>query len=163
MIVYRGFAAADIIKKPSIIWVSTSKEHAEMYSYERRTVRKSGVVSFTIVKKIQALDLGFRAAETSVPFQEIQCRLFSELTSARESNKVNELQAQKIIEKLRALNYSGIQPVWSWMHKPPIIEMIKQMGFNAIQQREGLKLHAGNIITYGILDHSLLSNPTKLD
>ena len=154
LVVYRGSFG---VSNSPILWVSTSREHAGIYSFDRKTGAKGEVTEYRITKRIDDIDLGFRAAEISVPFEEVRGRLKTALMDRYEENRVTEKTAIDIAEKLDSLKYSGTKPVWFWMYKPAVIQSIRSMGFNCIKQREGIQSHTGNVITYGILDRSMIS------
>lgn len=158
IIVYRGVTSKyDHNYKQPIIWVSTSKEHSDMYS--QGLTGKGQVKKFKITKTLEPLDLQFINSDVDVPYIEIRQRLKDAMLELYEKNKITEKKILELFDVLNKLTPSGTIPVWQWMEKKEILTVIKQAGFNCILQREGMKRYAGNIITYGLLDKSLLSNP----
>lgn len=155
LIVYRGIPVAGKDKDRMITWVSTSKEHATMYA--NGTGGTGEVLVYKISKRMVPIDLHFRAAETFVTYEDIRGRINDAILERFENKQLTEDQTVKLLDSLRALKLSGTHPVHEWMHKPQIIDVIKKAGFNCIVQHEGLKAHVGDVVTYGILDKSLLS------
>lgn len=153
--VYRGIPVAGKDKDRMITWVSTSKDHAAMYA---NGVGGTGeVLVYKISKNMVPIDLGFRAAETFVTYEDIRGRINDAILDRFENKHLTEDQTLKLLDSLRVLKLSGTHAVHEWMHNPKIVEVIKKAGFNCIRQNEGMKAHTGNVITYGILDKSLLS------
>ena len=151
--VYRGVTGKyDASHRQDIIWVSTSKNHAQMYATET-----GEVVQFRLNKsRLNELDLGFRASETEVKFDEIRSRLVKSIMILFEKGKLNEKNARDVLDSLNSLKMTGHKQVWEWMHVPKILDIIKKAGFNVIVQREGLSRHKGDTITYGVLDTKIL-------
>lgn len=147
--VYRGYNPKQ--KASNVIWVSTSKEHAQMY-----TDGVGEVKEFKITKELIPLDLQFTSAEVDVNYSDIKDRLAEAIIERFEKNKLTDTVALQLIDNLRELKFSGMMKVYEWMYKPQIITIIKKAGFNVIMQREGLKSYKGNVITYGILDKTML-------
>lgn len=153
--VYRGIPAVGKDKDRMITWVTTSKEHATIYSEPYSG--KGEVKEYKITKKLVPVDLNFAYAEVDVNYEDIRERLNTAILDRYENNQLSDKKALELMDELRKLKFSGMSPVHEWMHKPQIVAVIKKAGFNCILQREGLQPRKGNIITYGILDKSLLS------
>lgn len=150
--VYRGVKGKfDPNRKQDITWVSTSREHSEMYA--------SGgeVVDLEINEsRLDYLDLGFRASETEVKFDEVKSRFVRALMDRFKKKKISREKAIEIDDKLDELDYKGYKQVWEWIHQKEFLQLIKESGFNSIKQREGLVRHSSDVITYGILDKNLI-------
>jgi hypothetical protein len=152
--VYRGLSSKfDESKTKDIIWVSTSKEHAEIYQSKDGELK-----TFSLdLSKLEPLNLGYRAVETSVQYKDIQERLIEQILEERfATRKINETKAINLVERCRELKFAGHKQVWEWVHVNDILKIIKEAGFNAIIQNEGMKYHSGSVSTYGILDKRLL-------
>jgi len=159
ILVYRGIPVAGQDKLRDVTWVSTNRKHAEMYS-DSLTAKDSGkgeVLEYKITKTLVPLDLQFVNAEVDVKYNDVRGRLNDAIINRFSEKKLTRETALKLTDELRNLNFSGLFRVHEWMNKKPILNVIKKAGFNAILQREGMKFGAGNIITYGILDKSILS------
>lgn len=131
-----------------IVWVSTDPKYAAEYA-----PLSGEMVTFNISQKLNAIDLGFRRAETHVPFDEIRSRLVSAIMDQFSKKALSEAQARKLVDELDKIKYSGLLKVYEWVHKKNILALIKKMGYNAIIQREMDK----GAMTYGILDKKLLT------
>lgn len=153
--VYRGIPVAGTDKNRLVTWVSTSKEHATIYSEPYSG--KGEVVEYKITRKLVPLDLGFAYSEVDVDYEEIRGRLNQAILDRYEAKQLSDKKAMELLDQLRKLKFSGMARAHEYMHKPQIIDIIKKAGFNCILQREGMLPRKGNIITYGILDKSLLS------
>jgi hypothetical protein len=153
--VYRGIPIAGKDKNRLVTWVSTSKEHAAVYS--ELLSGKGEVIEYKIAKKLVPLDLGFSYAEVDVDYEELRGRLNQAILDRYENKQLSDKKAMELLDELRQLKFSGMSRSHEYMHKPQIIAVIKKAGFNCILQREGMLPRKGNIITYGILDKSLLS------
>lgn len=153
--VYRGIPIAGKDKNRMVTWVSTSKEHAAIYS--ELTSGKGEVIEYKITKKLVPLDLGFVYSEVDVDYEEVRGRLNQAILDRYESNQLSDKKAMDLLDQLRRLKFSGMSRAHEYMNKPQIIDIIKKAGFNCILQREGMLPRKGNIITYGILDKNLLS------
>lgn len=153
-VLYRGVEGRydpSYSKRQDIVWVSTSQDHAGMYG------ASGEVVKFDLKEaKLSILDLGFRASETQVKWDEIETRFVQALMQQFKQKKLSREKAMSIDDRVDELKYSGYHQIWEWMHKPEFLKLIKEAGFNAIRQREGLQAHSGETITYGILDQSLI-------
>lgn len=155
IIVYRGIPQAGSDKDRMITWVTTSKEHAEIYAEPYSG--KGQVIEYRISKTLVPIDLNFAYAEVDVNYEDIRGRMNDAILDRYEKGHISDKAAENLLDSLRKLKFSGMAPVHEWMHKPQIVEVIKKAGFNCILQREGLRPRQGNIITYGLLDKSLLS------
>lgn len=153
-VLYRGVGGQyddSYTKGQDIVWVSTSKDHADMYG------ASGEVVKFKLrTSKLVPLDLGFRASETQVKWDEVQGRIVQEIMRMFSENKLSRDAAIRVKDKVDDMQLSGHKQVWEWMHIPKVTKLIKEIGFNAIIQREGLSAHSGDTVTYGILDQSLI-------
>jgi|AntRauTorcE11897_2_1112592.scaffolds.fasta_scaffold02347_5 hypothetical protein len=154
-VVYRGVSGkfdGNYSKSQPIVWVSTSKEHAKIY-----TSGDGELISFNINdRKIVSLDLGFRSVETQVKFDEVASRFKQRLMELFKKNKISKNDAMDILDKLEKISFNGHKQVWEWVHIPKFLELIKDSGFNVIRQNEGIKAHTGDTITYGVIDQRLL-------
>jgi hypothetical protein len=155
--VYRGIPSAGRDKDRMITWVSTSRQHAIMYA--EPFGGKGEVIEYKITKTLVPLDLQFVYSEVDVGYEEIRVRLNDAILEQFEHGRLTQTKTEELLDALRALKtkFSGMLQVNEWMHKPQIVEIIKKAGFNCILQREGMRPRVGDIITYGILDKSLLS------
>lgn len=153
--VYRGVTGKyshDYASGQSIVWVSTSEEHSQMY-----TSGDGELLTFELkTSRLEALDLGFRSSETPVKFDEVQSRFKQALMGLFKDKKISRDKAMDIIDGLDKIEGTGHRPVWEWVQVPEMVKLIKQAGFNAIRHNEGLTAHAGNVVTYGILDQKLI-------
>lgn len=156
--VYRGVTGKyshDYARGQSIMWVSTSEDHSQMY-----TSGDGELLTFELnTSRLKPLDLGFRSSETPVNFDEIQSRFKQALMGLFKDKKISRDKAMDIIDGLDKIDGTGHRPVWEWVQVPEMVKLIKQAGFNAIRQNEGITAHAGNVVTYGILDQKII-NPS---
>lgn len=155
MTVFRGVTGKfdhSYSNKQSIVWVSTSKEHSEMY-----TSGDGELVEFELnTSRMKPVDLGFRSSETPVKFDEVRSRFKKRLMDLFKRKELNREDAMSIIDGMDKVDGKGHRPVYEWLQVPDVIDMIKQAGFNAIRLNEGMTAHAGDVTTYGILDKSLI-------
>lgn len=154
-VLYRGVTGSYDPKfsaRQQIIWLSTSKEHAEMYA------RGGDLVAYTVSGRLDPLDLKFRAAEINVPFSEVMGRFKKEIMDRFSKKKIRIDVAKDIVNMVDKLNLSGSKQVWEWVHEPKFLTLIKKAGYNSIKQREGLQHLKGNVETYGVLDYSIIKS-----
>jgi hypothetical protein len=150
-IVYRGVKGKySDSHKQNVTWVSTSKEHAQMYA------DGGELVEFRL-SKITPIDLGFRSAETSVKLEEVTSRLRSVLMDLMRVGKIQRIQAIKIDDDIDKLSNQSYKMVWEWVNMKDVSDLIVRMGFDAIVLREGMQSHSGNVLTFGILNKSKLT------
>ncbi len=154
--VYRGVTGKyshEYARGQSIMWVSTSEDHSQMY-----TSGDGELLTFELkTSRLEPLDLGFRSSETPVKFDEVQSRFKQALMKMFKDKKISRDKALSIINDMDKIEGTGHRPVWEWVQVPEMVKLIKQAGFNAIRQNEGMTAHAGNVVTYGILDQKLIS------
>ena len=153
--VYRGIPVAGQDKDRRITWVSTSKDHATMYSQDGKN--KGEVLTHRISGTLVPIDLGFRSADTFVTYEDVRGRIIDRILNRFENKRLTETRAVELLDALRSLKLPGSNPVHTWMLNSKIVDVIEKAGFNCIVQHEGMKFDDGNIITYGLLDKSLLS------
>jgi len=154
--VYRGVKGKfdrSYTSKQDIVWVSTSKEHSDMY-----TSGQGEVVDFKLnTSKLVPLNLGFRTVSTEVKLDEVKSRFKQAVMDLFKNKKIARDKAMSILDDLDKVEINGHKQVWEWVHVPSILKLIKQAGFNVIEQNEGLSRHDGNVKTYGIIDKSLIT------
>lgn len=153
--VYRGIPVAGQDKDRRITWVSTSKDHAVMYSQDGKN--KGEVLTYRISGTLVPIDLGFRSADTFVTYEDIRGRINDAIIERFENKRLTETRTVELLDALRSLKLPGSNRVHTWMRNSKIVDVIEKAGFNCIVQHEGMKFDDGNIITYGLLDKSLLS------
>lgn len=156
-LLYRGLTQKfDPKYENKVLWLSTSKEHAEMYTKSNSS--DAELLTYKVKGNLNPLNLGFRSVETEVKFDEIISRLKQAIMSQFEKGKLSRDEAMNIMKTISSLKpISGYKQVWEWIHIKDILDIIKDSGFNVIQQNEGLIKGKGDIITYGILDKSIVS------
>lgn len=150
-VLYRGVTGkydSKFAASQKIVWLSTSEDHAKMYA------DSGDLVSYRVAGRLDPLDLGFRAAEISVPFSEVSDRFRARIMDRFQSKAISKNDAMSILDTLDDLQISGHKQVWKWVHDPKFLPLIKKAGFNAVKQREGLQSLRGDVDTYGILDYS---------
>ena len=156
--VYRGIPVAGQDKDRRITWVSTSKEHATMYSQALTGNAYGGeVLKYRISGTLVPIDLGFRSADTFVTYEDIRGRIIDAILARFEKKRLTEARTLELLDELRSLKLPGSNRVHTWMRNSKIVDVIEKAGFNCILQHEGMQFDDGNIITYGLLDKSLLS------
>jgi hypothetical protein len=138
--------------RQDIIWVSTDKEHAKMYSDGVGKIFK-----FRIVGSLVSLDLQFVNAEVDVKFKDITERFKSSLLEMFEKKKLSREKTLSLFDEINDLpEVAGMKEVWRWMQHKEFTTIARKAGFNSILQREGFSKYAGNIVAYGILDNRML-------
>ncbi len=151
---YRGLTTKDYnwLYSQDVIWLSTSKEHAQMYA---EGIGK--VFTFKVSSPLNYLDLQFVNSEVDVNLKDITDRLKSAILEKFEAKKLNRNKTLNLFDEANAIRpVPRMMPVWEWMKNGEILKVIKNAGFNSIYQREGLVRYAGNVSTYGILNKNLL-------
>jgi hypothetical protein len=154
IIVYRALNTKEYSAqyRQDIIWVSTDKEHAKMYSDGVGKIFK-----FKIVGTLVSLDLQFINAEVDVNFNDITDRFKTALLELFEKKKLSRDKTLSLFDEVNDLpKVAGMKEVWRWILHKEFTAIAKKAGFNSILQREGLSRYSGNIITYGILDNRML-------
>lgn len=149
--VFRGVEGKfDPNRSGDVMWVSTSMEHSAMYA------AGGDIVQFKLNNRLKEIDFGFRSAETSVTFDELQGRLKLAIMKQFKDGNLSRDKAMKLVDQLDGINQTGHNPVWLWLQNKEITRLIRQAGFNAIKQREGMRAGNGDVITYGVLDRSIV-------
>ena len=155
MKVYRGLTKTyNTNYKQDIVWVSTSFEHASMYS---EGSKEGTVLCFEINDfSLHYIDLGFRSVETEVKMEELISRIKPYILEQYEKKVISKEKALQLMKSLSKITSTGYKQVWEHVHDKNLIAIFQEAGFNAIRQNEGLLKYKGNVVTYGILDKRLL-------
>lgn len=135
-----------------VVFVSTSLEHATMYTNGEGEVRHFSISA----SDMDIMDLGFRAAETEVPYEEVASRIKNAIQDRYASNRISHKDALEQVGVLSVYKPTGHHAVWEWMDDATILKVVVSAGFNCFRQREGKVKHVGNVEVYGILDKSIL-------
>lgn len=154
IIVYRALNVKEYNAKyaQDIIWVSTSQEHAKMYSDGVGKIFK-----FRIIGSLMPLDLHFINAEVDVNFKDITERFKTALLDLFEKKKLSRGKTLALFDEVNDLKVvPGMKEVWRWMQHKEFTAIARKAGFNSILQREGVSRYAGNVLAYGILNSRML-------
>lgn len=135
-----------------IVWVSTSEDHAKMY-----TDGVGKIFKFKLTGSLMPLDLQFINAEVDVKFTDITDRFKTALLELFEKKKLSRDKTLALFDEVNALRVvPGMKEVWRWMQHKEFTAIARKAGFNSILQREGVSKYAGNVISYGILNSRML-------
>lgn len=154
IIVYRALNVKEYNAKyaQDIIWVSTSQEHAKMY-----TDGVGKIFKFKLIGSLIPLDLQFVNAEVDVKFTDITDRFKTALLELFEKKKLSRDKTLALFDEVNGLKVVyEMKEVWKWMQHKEFTAIARKAGFNSILQREGISKYAGNVISYGILNSRML-------